>query len=186
MNNRKPTRLMVPLGENNYSPDLAKCTLANMQSPPRITATSPPSPTRTSLPKNSRKVPITSPAGENPKNSWEQSPHSWQCRTSTSSSIRTVPLEIFSRRDHRPVRPQEDPNGPKAQTHPGGSWRTIGKGKSWWGTGGYGEWRWASPRDQLLPEPQNSSKDVGQDHPDHTQHQRTTDWWRRTLWAILG
>lgn len=24
--NRKPARLMVPLGENNYSPDLAKCT----------------------------------------------------------------------------------------------------------------------------------------------------------------
>jgi hypothetical protein len=28
MNNRKPARLIVPLGENNYSPDLAKCTPA--------------------------------------------------------------------------------------------------------------------------------------------------------------
>lgn len=76
MNNRKAARLMVPLGENNYSPDLAKCTPADMQSPPRITATSPPSLTPTNRPKNSRKAPITSPAGENPKTSWEQSPRS--------------------------------------------------------------------------------------------------------------
>lgn len=81
MNNRKPTRLMVPLGENNYSPDLAKCTTADMQSLPRITATSPLSLTPTSHLRNFLRVPITSPAGENLKNSWEQSAPSCQCRT---------------------------------------------------------------------------------------------------------